>query len=300
MSTVRDTNFVPEWVDLEPDFPEPRIGWIENKRLDIPYGDAALQQLDLYYPAQKKETYPLVILVHGGAFMACDKRDLHLYPGFFALQAGFALASVNYRLAPANPFPAAVDDLRNAILYLRGNAAALSLDPGNFFLYGTSAGGNLVSFTGLRGHTSSGRPQDYHVNAVAALCPLINFSDFWVDGRKELPGMREMVHGYLGGEPLKGSPTDAANADAFIGNSSPAFYLQHGTQDFLGHSQSTDFYSKLREAGLPDDDLVLDIMEGAVHAGQGPEYLEAEHIQPILDFFAAHINNKDYSNVIKE
>jgi acetyl esterase/lipase len=199
--SVRSTHFIPEWIDLGPWVPVPKTDWIKEKEPDVAYGDAPLQKLDLYYPNEQKASYSVVILVHGGGFMGCDKRDWHLYPGFYALRAGFALVSVNYRLAPADPFPAAVEDLKSAIHFLRKNAAQFRLDPDNFFLYGTSAGGNLVTYTGLDGGSSRGLPDDYRVNAVAALCPLINFSNYfnqtiWI--APLVPGIRKMMKGYLG------------------------------------------------------------------------------------------------------
>jgi len=72
---IRNTQFVPEWIDMAPKIPVPRIDWITRKSLDIPYGEAALQKLDLYYPETVREKYPALILVHGGGFIQCDKRD---------------------------------------------------------------------------------------------------------------------------------------------------------------------------------------------------------------------------------
>lgn len=292
---IRKTRFVPEWIDMGPRIPVPKIDWISEKLLDVPYGDAPLQKMDIYYPAEKKENYPVLILVHGGGFTHCDKRDWHVYPGFHALGEGFALVSVNYRLAPADPFPAAIEDLKDAVAYLRENAGDLRLDADNFFLYGTSAGGNMVSYVGLDGAASRGMRRDFHVNAVAALCPLINFSE-WAEQIPRylllIPAVRAMLNGYLGGMPNKVPQTALeASADSRISGNPPAFYLQHGTRDFaVKHLQSVNFYSKLKATGLlKDDDLVLDILEGAPHAGAGPEFLELEHVMPILDFFKAHI-----------
>jgi acetyl esterase/lipase len=170
---MRKSNFVKEWMDMTPALPVPKIGWIEKKILDMPYGDDKLQKIDLYYPNEKKEgTYPLIIIIHGGGFSHMDKRDWHLYPGFFGLERGFAVASVNYRLAPKNRFPAGALDAENAIAFLKSRAEELRLDPKNFFLVGTSAGGNFVSLCGLK--AEGDEKKDFKVNAVAALCPVID------------------------------------------------------------------------------------------------------------------------------
>lgn len=292
--SIRSTHFVPEWIDLTPRVPVPKIDWIQAKQLDVPYGTAPLQKFDLYYPAEPQAAFPTVILVHGGGFMWCDKRDWHLYPGFFALAAGFALVSVNYRLAPFAPFPAAVEDLKSTVCYLRQHASELHLDPDNFFLYGTSAGGNLVSYVGLDGVNTSGAPGDYHVNAVAALCPLINFSTYlnqalWI--LRLVPDVSRMMTGYLGGMPQKvPQRAKAASADSRIREQAPPFYIQHGDKDInVNVQQAVDFHHALStRAHLKPDDLVLDILKGTAHAGAGPEFLERTNVEPILAFFKKH------------
>lgn len=293
---IRKTKFVPEWIDMNPKIPVPRVDWIKNKLLDVPYGDDYLQKMDIYYPNNcEKPVYPVVILVHGGGFVQCDKRDWHVYPGFHALAEGFVLVSVNYRLAPAVSFPAETDDLKAAISYLRRNAARLRLDPDNFFSYGTSAGGNLVAYAGLDGPASRGSEQDFHVNAVASLCPLINFAD-WMKQTpwhfRLLPPVQKAMRSYVGEIPKESSALALrASADSRIAPHPPAFYIQHGDKDPAVHvRQSIDFYEKLKASGyFEEKDLVLHILEGAPHAGAGPHYLEPENVMPILTFFKRHI-----------
>lgn len=293
---IRKTNFVPEWIDMGPKIPVPRIEWIRDKRQDVSYGTHRLQKMDIYYPnGEKKESYPVMILVHGGGFTHCDKRDWHVYPGFFALERGFALVSVNYRLAPEVSYPALTDDLKEAIIFLRTRAKELLLDEQNFFLYGTSAGGNLVSFVGLEGNAFRGSERDFHVNAVASLCPVINFSTWLEDAPwywRMIPGARDTINGYLGGNPKKDPElAEKASADTRIAKDCPAFYLQQGDQDpLIPMRQVEDFYRKLKErGGLGEEDLVLDILKGAAHAGGGPDFLEPENIVPILNFFERHM-----------
>lgn len=294
---IRKTRFVPEWIDMEPKIPVPRVDWIRDKKLDLPYGDAPLQRMDVYYPNDiQKDAYPVLILVHGGGFTHCDKRDWHVYPGFHALGEGFALVSVNYRLAPGVSYPAETDDLKDAISHLRRHAAQLRLDADNFFTYGTSAGGNLVTFAGLDGPASRGTERDFHVNAVASLCPLINF-DTWAEQSpwyfRMLPPVRKAFFSYLGGDPKKNPELSRrASADSRIAPDPPAFYLQHGDKDpAVPVRQSIDLYNKLKATGyFSEGDLVLDILEGAPHAGAGPEFLEPKNVLPIVKFFKAHMN----------
>jgi acetyl esterase/lipase len=303
---IRKTKFVPEWIDMGPKIPVPRIDWIKEKILDLPYSDGPLQKMDIYYPNEteqaRRQAYPALILVHGGGFIGCDKRDWHLYPGFHSLLEGFVLVSVNYRLAPAHPFPAAVEDLKSAVAYLRQHSGELRLQSENFFLYGTSAGGNLVAYTGLDGSGSRGTERDYHVAAVASLCPLISFGDWmkqapwWATLH---PEVRKMLYGYLGGNPRKrpelavqaSADSRICSPDCCSQDSCPAFYLQHGDRDWgVKPGQSIDFYNKLKASGcFREGDLVLDILKDTPHAGAGPQYLEITNVKPILDFFKQHL-----------
>lgn len=293
---IRKTKFVEGWIDMGPKIPVPKVDWIREKVLDVAYGEAPLQKMDIYYPnGVHKPSYPVLILVHGGGFSLCDKRDWHLYPGFHALQRGFVLVSVNYRLVPEVSYPSESEDIKKAVAYLRKNAKKLRLQDDNFFLYGTSAGGNLVTIVGMEGHDSRGREEDFHVNAVASLCPLLNFPD-WIQKApwyiRMMPSMRKALHGYLGGSPKKNPKLAVeASADRWIAPNPPAFYLQHGDKDpAVPVQQSVSFYEKLKASGyFGKEDLVLDILKGAPHAGAGPEFLEETNVLPILEFFERHM-----------
>lgn len=155
MRTIRDAKFVPQWVDLTQEHPAPLFGHITRQYLNLSYGGHPLQAVDLYLPEEGKPPFPTLILVHGGGFSRCDKRDLSVYPGFYALREGFALASVNYRLVPECRFPCQIHDVKAAIRFLKGHAGEYGLDPRSFFLYGDSAGGYLVSMVGATQHGSS-------------------------------------------------------------------------------------------------------------------------------------------------
>src|ERR1043165_7616085 len=89
--------------------------------------DSQLLQLDLYQPQNAKSATPVLVWLHGGAFTSGDKSNAGKYAPMFAEQ-GIAVASVNYRLAPAAIFPAQIQDVKGAIRFLRANATKYHLD----------------------------------------------------------------------------------------------------------------------------------------------------------------------------
>jgi acetyl esterase/lipase len=90
------------------------------------------------------------IVLHGGAFRGGDKGHENVAQ---FLNAGFAAASLNYRLSGDAIFPPAVQDCKAAVRWLRANAAKYNLDSDQFGAWGASAGGNLVAMLGTTGDT---------------------------------------------------------------------------------------------------------------------------------------------------
>ena len=106
------------------------------------------QKLDLYVP-ETGENLPLIIWIHGGAWRGGDKT--HYMPIEY-LKAGYAGASLNYRLSQHAIFPAQIEDVKAAVRWLRANAETYRLDPNRFAAWGSSAGGHLVAMLGTAGN----------------------------------------------------------------------------------------------------------------------------------------------------
>ena len=117
---------------------------------DLAYATVSeTQKLDLYIPTTGAGPFPIVIMVHGGGFMFGDKADGAGLTGVDQLlAAGYAVASINYRLSGEATYPAQIYDAKAAVRFLRANAAKYNLNPDKFGAWGASAGGNLVSLLG--------------------------------------------------------------------------------------------------------------------------------------------------------
>lgn len=114
---------------------------------DLAYGADPRQCLDVFMPAAAKKA-PVLVFVHGGAFTRGSKSvDGEIYdnvPYWFARQ-GFVAVNIEYRLAPAAPFPAGAQDLALAVEWVATNIGRYGGDPGRIVLMGHSAGGTHVA-----------------------------------------------------------------------------------------------------------------------------------------------------------
>jgi acetyl esterase len=153
----------------------PREGVVVHR--DLPYGAHPRQSLDLFVPLQLNPAAeasgrggrPIVVFVHGGAFIRGDKSDdSGMYDNilFWFARQGFVGVNVEYRLAPEAPFPGGTDDVAAAVRWVHVHAAEHGGDASRVLLIGHSAGGTHVAsyvFDPLLGY--AGR----HVHALALL-----------------------------------------------------------------------------------------------------------------------------------
>jgi len=113
---------------------------------NIPYAGTGMRShlLDVYVPEGRTGPLPIVFYVHGGAFMWCSKDTHFLFARSYAEQ-GFIVFNLNYRLAPRHRFPAAMQDVCEALRWVHANAARFGGDPKRIVFAGESAGANLIS-----------------------------------------------------------------------------------------------------------------------------------------------------------
>ncbi|MBS1705778.1 MAG: alpha/beta hydrolase [Armatimonadetes bacterium] len=136
-----------------------------KEELDVTYNKVAGKELkmDIFQPEAKPVAMrPAIIVIHGGAWMAGDRKDMHALAREFA-KKGFFAASVQYRLAPMFKYPTMIDDVQTAVRFLRANAGKYSLDKNRFAATGASAGGHLsllLGFTDTRDPKPTAFPKE--------------------------------------------------------------------------------------------------------------------------------------------
>ena len=106
-------------------------------------------ELDFFQVKGNRELKPVVIWIHGGALMGGTRKGLQEGQKRFYLDAGYSIASIDYRLAPETKLPAIIEDLRDAVQWVRRNSTKLlNVDSTRTFVVGHSAGGYLALMTG--------------------------------------------------------------------------------------------------------------------------------------------------------
>lgn len=251
--------------------------------VSLAYGtDSPNQVADLYTPSGGGP-WPVVVSIHGGAFMMGDRtRDLYAVPAL--LGRGYAVASVGYRLSGEALFPAGVRDVKQATAHLRARAGELNLDPSFFAAWGRSAGGHLSAMLGVTTGKASEFDRPGEDSSVQAVVDWYGPSDFLqmdaqfaaVPPAGETPpplnhdGPESPESKWVGG-PIQELPDVAARANpiTYVTDGAgplPPFFLAAGTSDHLvPHQQTLILADALRAHGTP---VVLHVLEGAPHGGR--------------------------------
>lgn len=133
--------------------PVPVTGSQSDLLAETPVGKVPCR---LYHP-QPGTQLPLLVYYHGGGWVLGDLDSAHGITATLAARSGCAVLSVDYRLAPEHPFPAAVDDAFASLQWAAANAKTLEIDPQRIAVGGDSAGGNLAAVVSILAR-DAGRP----------------------------------------------------------------------------------------------------------------------------------------------
>jgi len=205
--------------------------------------------LDLYQMAGQPAgagPAPGVIIVHGGSWQHGDRSELAALNRYLAAR-GYVVASVGYRFAPTSPFPAARDDVHEAIAFLKTHAAEYGLDPHRLVLLGRSAGGQLALLVAyaepdpaIRGVVSFYTPADMKYGYEHPSNPWVLDSS-------------AVLEAYLGGNPSQVPATyEAASPIRFVSPNTVPTLLIHGVRDELVFAaQSERLAVRLAQAQRP-------------------------------------------------
>ncbi len=206
---------------------------------DIPYGDAhSRQRLDIYRPRGDVRGAPVLLQIHGGAWVIGDKREQALPLIHFLVARGWVVVATNYRLSPAHRFPTHLIDCKRALAWTREHIGGYGGDAGFVAVTGGSAGGHLATLVALTANRADLQPGFESADtSVAACVPFYGVYDF-VD-RHKLQGSGELVVDWLARTVMPGPPAqdpalwDLASPITQLHGAAPPFFVLHGTHDSL-------------------------------------------------------------------
>jgi acetyl esterase/lipase len=268
---------------------------------DLAYASGSdAQKLDLYIP-EGSGPFPLVIAIHGGGFMMGDKGDGTGVAGIDELlKAGFAVASINYRLSAEAKFPAQIQDAKAAVRFLRANAQKYNLNPDKFAAFGASAGGNLASLLGtscgvaaLEGADLGNADQSSCVQAVVDWFGPVDFlqmdAQFAGTSCPQNHNDASSPESQLVGAAIQTVPdkAKAASPITYINDKTPSFLIQHGTADCnVPPKNSQELYNALVQA-IGKDKVTLTFIDGAGHGGA--QFSTVENMKIVTDFLSKYL-----------
>jgi acetyl esterase/lipase len=257
-----------------------------------PYANVDGHELafDLYMP-RGVDAPPLLIWVHGGGW-ARGSRDA--VSTVRLVNAGYAMASVSYRLSGDAAFPAQIHDIKGAIRYLRANADRYGFDASRIGVVGVSAGAHLAALAGVT-NGSVEHEGDVGGNAevssdVAAIVSYFGASNLTSILDQSTPfGLNIRVPGLtaLFGAPVeeKESLARLASPVFYVDATDPPLLLLHGDQDpQMPINQSHELQGAYEAAGL---DAPFEVVHGAVHGGPG--FFDDARTSLVVDFLDHHL-----------
>ena len=248
-------------------------------------------RLDIYSPKSITHPLPVVLWIFGNRWSRGSKNHP---PPLDLMSQGYIVVSIDYRLSGEAPFPAAIEDCKAAVRWIRANAAAYHFDPDHIGAWGHSAGGHLAALLGTSGGVAEleGGDNSSFSSRVQAVCDMSGPSDILqfyeaVSNSNERIARidRSSIEQFLGGSVEQNrAKAIAASPTTYVSKDDPPFLIIHGEEDMtIPVSQSEVLASKLKAAGVQ---VTLIMAERRGHGVGGPRFAPEitaffdEHLKP--------------------
>ncbi len=233
--------------------------------LDLPYADTdnPRQRLDLYLPKALKSEKPLpvIVFIHGGAWRGGDKNSGLGNVARFVQSGDYAGISVGYRLTGEAVWPTQIHDCKAAVRWIKGHAKEYGLDAGKIGVWGSSAGGHLVSMLGTSGDVAVLEGTlGKHLDQSSQVQCVVNYY-----GPENLLSMnrqpstidrtkgKEYPEALLLGGPVSEREAVAREASpvTHVSKGDAPFFHAHGTKDpLVPFAQAEEIHAALKAAGV--------------------------------------------------
>ncbi|MCW3106341.1 MAG: alpha/beta hydrolase [Segetibacter sp.] len=244
---------------------------------NIPYAGDTLKKhlLDIYLPANAGANTPLIVWIHGGAWMLNDKyADMgymkNTIKGF--IDSGYALASIDYRHSTTAVFPAQIQDCNQALEFLYDHAGQYKLDKNRIALIGFSAGGHIASLLALSNNNNIkafypiGVKSQFKIKCVLDFYGPSDLVAIFNNPDTSVNNARNPVAILLGATPIdRPDLAKRASPVTYIDKNDPPFFIVQGEKDeSVPNTQSRLLSSWLTVTGVKNE---LTIVPNAPHYG---------------------------------
>lgn len=237
---------------------------------DIAYGPAGKRNLlDIYQPLSAGERRPVLLHVHGGAWVMGHKAEQAQPLLHHMTSLGWVCVSINYRLSPRATFPDHIVDVKRSIAWVRENIASYTGDPGFIAITGGSAGGHLASLAALSSGATDWQPgfeeADTSIQAAMTLYGCYDLRDrFGIRYRNRIdrPVGKALMKVSKETEP---ELWDRASPVSWVSENATPFFVIQGTHDTLiWVEEARRFVAEL--SSVSQQSVVYAELEGAQHA----------------------------------
>lgn len=218
-----------------------------------PYGEWNL--LDIYYTKDTRATGPAIVSIHGGGWVYGSK-EVYQYYCMKLAQRGFTVVNFNYRLAPENPYPAALEDINQVFSYLVQHGEEYFVDTNNLFVVGDSAGAQLASqylaaltnpeYAKMLGFETP----EVTVRAAALNCGIYDIKNLGL----QVVELADRIREYMSGDPEKRKGTgsgswESLNVMKYITGNFPPAFVMSAYHDYL-RKHAKPMYEHLTGLGV--------------------------------------------------
>lgn len=237
---------------------------------NIAYGEAGKRNLlDIFTPIRSGSDRPVLLQIHGGAWLVGKKEEQALPLMHHMASLGWVVVAINYRLSPRATFPEHIIDVKKAIAWIRQNISDWGGNPDFITVTGGSAGGHLTALTAMSGNYPPWQPGFEAADTrVQAAMPLYGVYDF-----SNRVGIRQgtRIDDYVMKKVMKSTPDedpeafDRASPVCWVDGEVPPLFLIHGSHDTLVWvEEARRFVAEL--SAVSSTSLVYAELHGAQHA----------------------------------
>ena len=260
---------------------------------NIVYAEVSGRKLlvDIYLPPGKKDPF-LIVWIHGGAWRSGSKEN----PPLGLLSAGYAIASIDFRLSTEAIFPAPVHDIKAAIRFLRGNAKKYGYRSDKIIIWGSSSGGHLAALVGttnddkyMEGAEGNFLKESSSVQGIIDFYGPTNFLTILTQSTPHGINVRAPALAILLGKPVEQLPELAKKASPVfhVDANDPPILIVHGDQDIqVPVNQSLELMAAYKKTSAR---FQLEIIPGADH---GSDVYYKKEFQAVIEKFLNEVLSK--------